>query len=226
MIAEQTSHLLDAQKLTATAESHLLEAQKLTVISESEVEELKYRIARMKAEVQEGGNDLAMKTMEIDRLREHIQNMSERAEESVNELDNTRTDLALREDDHQVVSEALMAKDEQLSSVDSRLHELKSLLGQAEERLAHSEAQEQQQQEQNEEQREKIASLEADLWDMSKQQEELVVLRGTNRRKDEDKLKLDIGTLPLPSPRLSYPFCFVCLPDSSPTASLFRMCIV
>jgi len=35
--------------------------------------------------------------------------------------------------------------------------------------------------------------------DMSKQQEELVVLRGTNRRKDEEKLKLDIGTLPLPS---------------------------
>jgi len=185
VIAEQTSNLLAAHKLIATAES--------------EAEELKYRIARMKAEVQEGGNDLAMKTMEIDRLREHIQNMSERAEESVNELDKTRTDLALREDDHQVVSEALVAKDEQLSSVDSRLRELKSLLGQAEERLAHSEAQMQQQQGQNEEQREQIASLQADLWDMSKQQEELVVLRGSNRRKDEEKLTLDIGKPPLPS---------------------------
>jgi len=188
VIAEQTSHLLAAQKLIATAES--------------EAEELRYRIARMKAEVQEGGNDLAMKTMEIDRLLAHIQNMSERAEESVNELDKTRTDLALREDDHQVVSEALMAKDEQLSSVDSRLHELKSLLGHAEERLAHSEAQEVQQ-------REQIASLQADLWDVSKQQEEVVVLRGTNRRKDEDKLKLDIGTLLLRLPPLLSHVCVI-----------------
>lgn len=42
-------------------------------------------------------------------------------EESVGELDKTRTDLALREDDHHLVSEALSSKDEELAKKDEEL---------------------------------------------------------------------------------------------------------
>ena len=54
--------------------------------------------------------------------------MRAQVEESVGELDKTRTDLALREDDHQLVSEALLAKDEELAKRDEELQIVKSRL--------------------------------------------------------------------------------------------------
>ena len=210
----------ESQKAMAEQVQLALHAQAQAAAAESEVARLKKeqdeKIKLLLETREDRGAELVNKTYEIERLQAQIRDMSQQVEHSMNELDRTRTDLGneldrtrtdlgQREDDHQYVLEAMVAKDEELSlkeqqikNVEARVEEVSALLARAEEQLQSSQHQES-------ELREQIAALEgavaekqseADsvLWESKGQQEEISRLRALVRRGNDEKdlLKKDL----------------------------------
>lgn len=121
--------------------------------------------------------------------------MHTQLEDAEGQLASAHADLALKEDDNQLVSEAMAKKDEELQTVQVRLQEVCNLLEKTEDQIGGLEQQEI-------ELRNQIKALENDtvkkthecdstLWECKKQQEEISTLRALVRRGNDEKARLE-----------------------------------
>ena len=133
LLTRQAQDQADAARSQRSEMEHMLMNAK-----EEHTEQMKVLLAQR----EDRGADLVNKTLEIERLQRCIQDMTNQMESSVNVLDESRMDLALKIDDYQLASEELAAKDKTIYDAEIRVQQLCSNLQKVEGKLQRKEMEE------------------------------------------------------------------------------------